>query len=167
MTRLRRPRLTRVDRRRAPAVHQGHQRAVHLQRQLRPQPDGRGAADPLWRRRLRSCLGGDGAAHGEPDRGPGPGRDRDRLATREPVDDLADQRFDYVITLSDSARDNCRPLPGPHNALHWHLPDPSGAERSEEDRIAAYRATRTELSVRLRPFIEIARRTAGLDSPER
>jgi arsenate reductase (thioredoxin) len=90
-----------------------------------------------------------------------------RQARAKPVDDLADQRFDYVITLSDSARDNCRPLPGPHNALHWHLPDPSGAEGSEEDRLAAYRATRTELSVRLRPFIEIARRAAGVDTPKR
>lgn len=90
-----------------------------------------------------------------------------RHARAKPVDDLADRPFDYVITLSDSARDNCRPLPEPHNALHWHLPDPSGADGSEEDRLAAYRATRTELAVRLRPFVEIARRAAGLDTPER
>jgi hypothetical protein len=32
---------------------------------------------------------------------------------------------------------------------------------TEEARLAAFRATRSELSVRLRPFIEIARRAAG------
>jgi arsenate reductase len=90
-----------------------------------------------------------------------------RHARAKLVHDLADQRFDYVITLSDSARDDCPPLPGPHNALHWHLPDPAGAAGSEEKRLAAHRATRTELSVRLRPFIEIARRAAGLDAAER
>jgi len=77
------------------------------------------------------------------------------------VNDLRDRQFDYVITLSDSAREECPTLPGPHSSLHWHLDDPAAIEGSEEDRLQAFRATRTELSLRLRPFIEIARRAAG------
>ncbi len=84
-----------------------------------------------------------------------------RGARAKPVAELIDRRFDYVITLSNTAREACPTLPGPHGALHWHLEDPAAIEGSAEDRLEAFRATRTELSVRLRPFIEIARRAAG------
>ncbi len=84
-----------------------------------------------------------------------------RGARAKPVDELIDRRFDYVITLSNTAREACPTLPGPHGALHWHLEDPAAVDGSAEERLEAFRATRTELSVRLRPFIEIARRAAG------
>jgi protein-tyrosine-phosphatase len=83
-------------------------------------------------------------------------------ARAKPVAGLVDRRFDYVVTLSDSAREDCPRLAGPHSSLHWHLDDPCAVEGSEEQRLEAFRATRGELTVRLRPFIEIARRTAGL-----
>lgn len=82
-------------------------------------------------------------------------------ARAKSVVELLDRRFDYLITLSNSAREACPTLPGPHGALHWHLEDPAAVEGSAEARLQAFRATRTELSVRLRPFIEIARRAAG------
>ena len=84
-----------------------------------------------------------------------------RGARAKSVMDVLDERFDYVITLSNSAREACPTLPGPHGALHWHLEDPAAVDGSLETRLEAFRATRTELSVRLRPFIEIARRAAG------
>ena len=84
-----------------------------------------------------------------------------RAARAKPVTELLEQPLDYVITLSNSAREECPMLPGRHSSLHWHLEDPAAVEGSEEERLAAFRATRTELSVRLRPFIEIARRAAG------
>ena len=82
-------------------------------------------------------------------------------ARAKSVTELLDQPLDYVITLSNSAREDCPAFPGPHSALHWHLEDPAAIEGSQEQRLAAFRATRAELSVRLRPFIEIARRAAG------
>jgi protein-tyrosine-phosphatase len=84
-----------------------------------------------------------------------------QAARAKSVADLLDRRFDYVITLSNSAREECPSLAGPHSSLHWHLEDPSMVEGSEERRMEAFRATRTELTTRLRPFIEIARRAAG------
>jgi arsenate reductase (thioredoxin) len=82
-------------------------------------------------------------------------------ARAKSVTELVHRRFDYVITLSNSAREECPALTGPHSSLHWHLEDPSTIEGSEERRMEAFRATRTELTTRLRPFIEIARRAAG------
>lgn len=86
-------------------------------------------------------------------------------ARAKPVAEILDRRLDYVITLSDSAREECPVLPGRHNALHWHLDDPAALVGSEEERLQAFRATRTEISVRLPPFVEIARRAAGLIPP--
>jgi arsenate reductase (thioredoxin) len=82
-------------------------------------------------------------------------------AWAKPVGELLYRRFDYVVTLSNSAREECPALPGRHSSLHWHLDDPAEVEGPEETRLEAFRATRTELTVRLRPFIEIARRAAG------
>ena len=84
-----------------------------------------------------------------------------QAARAKSVTELVDRRFDYVITLSNRAREECPALTGPHSSLHWHLEDPSTIEGSEERRMEAFRATRTELTTRLRPFIEIARRAAG------
>jgi len=83
-------------------------------------------------------------------------------ARAKPVTELLDRSFDYVITLSNSAREECPTLPGPHSSLHWHLEDPSTVEGPEEQRLEAFRATRADLTTRLRPFIEIARRAAGI-----
>jgi arsenate reductase len=82
-------------------------------------------------------------------------------ARAKPVGELLDRPLEYVVTLSNSAREECPALPGRHSSLHWHLEDPAEAEGPEESRLEAFRATRTELTVRLRPFIEIARRAAG------
>jgi arsenate reductase len=71
------------------------------------------------------------------------------------------ERFDYVITVCDRARDTCPVFPGSENTLHWGLDDPSAVEGSDEERLAAFRRTEVEISVRLRPFIEIALRAAG------
>jgi arsenate reductase len=73
-----------------------------------------------------------------------------------------EQPFDYVITVCDRARQACPVFPGSTNSLHWGLEDPAEVEGSDEEKLAAFRLTRRELTQRLRPFIEIARRSAGL-----
>jgi arsenate reductase len=73
-----------------------------------------------------------------------------------------EQPFDYVITVCDRARQACPVFPGSTNSLHWGLEDPAEVEGSDDEKLAAFRRTRQELTQRLRPFIEIARRTAGL-----
>ena len=83
-------------------------------------------------------------------------------ARAKPVTELLDRSFDYVVTLSNSAREECPTLPGLHSSLHWHLEDPSTVDGPEEQRLEAFRATRADLTTRLRPFIEIARRAAGI-----
>jgi arsenate reductase len=71
------------------------------------------------------------------------------------------QRFDYVITVCDRARETCPVFPGSTNTLHWGLDDPSEVDGTDAEKLAAFKRTETELAVRLRPFIEVALRAAG------
>jgi arsenate reductase (thioredoxin) len=82
-------------------------------------------------------------------------------ARSKSIREFLDQRFDYVITVCDRARETCPVFPGSENTLHWGLDDPSEAEGTDEERLAAFRRTQLEISARLRPFIEIALRAAG------
>lgn len=75
--------------------------------------------------------------------------------------EFVDQPWDYVITVCDRARQACPVFPGAVNSLHWGLDDPSEVEGTDEEKMAAFRRTATEVSVRLHPFVEIALRTAG------
>ena len=83
-------------------------------------------------------------------------------ATSKPLGGSLGQPFDYAITVCYRARQACPVFPGSGNSLHWGREDPAEVEGTDEVKLAAFRRTRQELTQRLRPFIEIARRTAGL-----
>jgi arsenate reductase len=86
-------------------------------------------------------------------------------ARSKSVDEFLDQQFDYVITVCDRARQTCPVFPGSANSLHWGLDDPAEVQGTPEEQLRAFRLTRNELTLRLRPFIEIARRAAGRPIP--
>ena len=90
-----------------------------------------------------------------------------RHAESKSIDLFLDQQFDYVSTGCDRARETCPVFPGSENTLHWGLDDPAEVEGSEAEKRAAFVQTRLELSLRLRPFVEIARRSAGLERSRR
>jgi len=62
------------------------------------------------------------------------------------IDELLDERFDYVITVCDRARESCPVFPGPATRLHRSLDDPGVAEGSEQERLEVF----VELAMRLR-----------------
>ncbi len=77
------------------------------------------------------------------------------------ITEFLDQRFDYVITVCDRARATCPVFPGSSNTLHWGLDDPAAIAGTDDQKLAAFQLTATEISARLRPFIEVALRAAG------
>jgi arsenate reductase len=81
-------------------------------------------------------------------------------AESKTIDRFLSQQFDYVITVCDRAKATCPVFPGSSNSLHWGLDDPSEVVGTDEERLTAFRRTQTEVSARLRPFIEIALRAA-------
>jgi len=84
------------------------------------------------------------------------------LPTRDlsstPVEEFLGQQFDYVITVCDQAREACPVFPGSHQSLHWGYDDPAEATGTDDERLAAYRATFTQLGLRINEFAVIAAR---------
>jgi arsenate reductase len=69
------------------------------------------------------------------------------------IDDFMGRRFDFVITVCDSARRQCPVFPGEGQRLHWGYDDPSSVEGSDEQRLAAFRRVFTAISQRIDLFM--------------
>ncbi|MFM8552839.1 MAG: arsenate reductase ArsC [Nitrospiraceae bacterium] len=72
------------------------------------------------------------------------------------VDQFLGQRFDYVITVCDRAKEACPTFPGATTLLHWSFDDPAAAEGSQEERRQAFRRVRDEIADRIRLFLASA-----------
>ena len=79
-------------------------------------------------------------------------------ARSKSVNEFLGQRFDYVITVCDQARQVCPVFPGVHQTLHWGYEDPAAVVGSEAERLAAFRSTLTMMAGRIQTFITLARR---------
>lgn len=68
------------------------------------------------------------------------------------VDEFEGQRFDYVITVCDHARESCPVFFGLAERLHHSFEDPATLDGPEPERLALFRRVRDELRVFLRDF---------------
>ena len=68
------------------------------------------------------------------------------------VDEFAGQRFDYVLTVCDNARESCPVFPGAARRIHRAFEDPALAQGSEQERLAVFRRVRDEIREYLRGF---------------
>lgn len=69
------------------------------------------------------------------------------------VDEFAEQQFDTVITVCDSAKEACPVWPGA-NTIHHSFIDPAAAEGTDEERLAVFRRVRDEIESWLKDFIQ-------------
>lgn len=61
------------------------------------------------------------------------------------VDELPDIEFDYVITVSDNAREKCPHFPSKTVVLHKSFPDPALFAGSEEEILSEFEELRDEI----------------------
>lgn len=66
------------------------------------------------------------------------------------MDEFTGERFDYVVTVCDNARESCPIFPGDPERIHWSIPDPSAVEGEEKVRAAAFKRAADELTTRIR-----------------
>jgi arsenate reductase len=85
----------------------------------------------------------------------------------KPLTIFLGEPFDAVITVCDDAREACPVFPGARETLHWGLPDPAAATGTEDERMAAFRATLASIEARARAHAPIAARLAAPAHPER
>jgi arsenate reductase len=68
------------------------------------------------------------------------------------VAEFQGQKFDYVITVCDSARETCPVFLGEAKRLHRGFDDPAALDAPEIERLALFRRVRDELRVYLAAF---------------
>jgi arsenate reductase len=69
------------------------------------------------------------------------------------VAEFSGQTFATVITVCDSAAEQCPMFPGAPERVHWSLPDPAAAAGSRAEKLGAFRLVRDELERRIRAFM--------------
>jgi arsenate reductase len=64
------------------------------------------------------------------------------------------QKFDYVVTVCDNAKQTCPIFPGKYEKIHWDLEDPAEAQGNEEERLTFFRRIRDEVKNNVLAFIK-------------
>jgi len=73
------------------------------------------------------------------------------------LESVADESFDWVITLCDDAKQVCpifRGKDGAARQLHWSIPDPCGASYDEEEILYEYRSARDLIASRIANWLK-------------
>jgi arsenate reductase len=73
--------------------------------------------------------------------------------TSKTLERFLHQPFSWVITVCDTARQQCPVFPGAERSLHWGIDDPAAVAGDEATRLAAFRRARDELRSRIRMLV--------------
>jgi arsenate reductase len=71
------------------------------------------------------------------------------------VNEFDGERFDYVLTVCDNAKESCPVFPGTTVTIHHRFEDPAAVEGSDEEKLAAFRRIRDQLRIFLADFPKV------------
>lgn len=69
--------------------------------------------------------------------------------------EFLNQKFDYVITVCDNARQMCPVFPGTYATIHWDLEDPAAYQGLEEEKLLFFRKIREEIKRYILAFVNL------------
>lgn len=72
------------------------------------------------------------------------------------LQEFADQKFDYVITLCSQANEACPIFFGGTRRLHMGFPDPSAVQGTDAEKIQAFREIRDQIRDKVVAFLSQA-----------
>ncbi len=72
--------------------------------------------------------------------------------TSKSVDVFTNQQFDIVITVCNSAKEQCPYFPGAKRTLHIPFEDPVGFRGTEQERLQKFREVRDQINIRMEEF---------------
>ena len=68
--------------------------------------------------------------------------------------EFLDQKFNYIITVCNHAKQTCPMFPGQYEKIHWDIEDPADTQGSEEEKLDFFRKIRDEIKNRCLDFID-------------
>jgi ArsR family transcriptional regulator, arsenate/arsenite/antimonite-responsive transcriptional repressor / arsenate reductase (thioredoxin) len=74
------------------------------------------------------------------------------------LQDFQGQKFDYIITVCDRAREVCPIFPEDPVQIHWSFPDPTEVEGTESQRLSSFREIALQLNTRIAYLLLIMQR---------
>lgn len=72
-------------------------------------------------------------------------------SSEDGIDEFAGQRFDYVFTVCDNAKESCPIFPGGGKRLHESFRDPATVPADQQ--LIVFREVRDQIADRLRAFV--------------
>ena len=62
------------------------------------------------------------------------------------IDELRDESFDYVLTVCDSAKEECPWFPASASVIHRSFEDPAACDGEYDERLSMFRRIRDEIA---------------------
>lgn len=69
--------------------------------------------------------------------------------TSKSVDEFRQETFDLVVTVCDSAAEECPVWLGQGRRLHLGFPDPAKVSSTEEEKLSAFQKVRDDISIQI------------------
>jgi arsenate reductase len=73
--------------------------------------------------------------------------------TSKSLDAFDGQKFDYLITVCDQAREACPTYAGDTQQLHWSFEDPAHVSGTDQQKMVVFRRVRDEIRQRIQLFL--------------
>jgi len=69
------------------------------------------------------------------------------------VNQYTGEKFDYIITVCENAKERCPYFPGSAERIHWSFEDPAVAKGTEEEILAVFRKVRDQIKEKIIKFL--------------
>ncbi|MCL4385961.1 MAG: arsenate reductase ArsC [Cyanobacteria bacterium] len=74
--------------------------------------------------------------------------------TSDNIKKYSNEKFDYVITVCDKAKESCPIFPNTNKILHWSFPDPAETTGTIEEKTNKFRQVRNQIEEKIIEFLK-------------